>query len=81
MPEAFNQAEFIAERFGGRDKLADAIGVKRHVVDYWCRVTKFIPEKHRPAVLEAAHRDDVNVTPYDFIRHLVATPVAALAAG
>jgi hypothetical protein len=81
MTEPFNQAQFIAERFGGRGQLSDAIDVSRKTVDYWCRVTRFIPEEHRPAVLEAAWRLKVDVTPFDFIRHLVAVPTAALAAG
>jgi len=71
MPEAFNQARFIADRFGGAITLAEAIGVPYHQVRDWTRRSKFIPEKHRPAVLAAAERLGVNVTPYDFIRHLV----------
>ena len=72
MPEAFNQAQFIADRFGGRAKLAEALDVPEHRVGYWCRTTKYIPEEYRPAVLIAAKRLGVDVTPYDFIRHLVA---------
>lgn len=71
MPEPFNQAQYIADRFGGAPALSDAIGVAYHKVSYWCRRTKFIPEEHRPAVLAAAERLGVNVTPFDFIRHLV----------
>ena len=78
MSEAFNQAQFIADRFGGRPVLAEAIDVPAHQVDYWCRVTKFIPEKHRPRVLQEAIRLQVDVTAFDFIRHLVSVPAAAV---
>lgn len=67
----FNQAQFIADRFGGRRELAAAIGVHRKTVDYWCRVTKHIPEEYRMRVLIAADRLKIDVTPFDFIRHLV----------
>lgn len=71
MQEKFNQAQFIADKFGGAGSLADAIKVPYHRVADWCRRTRFIPEKHRPDVLQAAVRLGVDVTPYDFIRHLV----------
>lgn len=70
-PEPFNQAEFIADRFGGTTALADALGLPYHQVRDWCRRTRFIPEKHRPSVLIAARERGVDVTPFDFIRHLV----------
>lgn len=71
MPQPFNQAQFIADRFGGRRALAEAIDVKPKTVDYWCSTTTFIPEGYRGKVLWAAECLEIDVTPYDFIRHLV----------
>lgn len=77
MTEDFNQVLFIARRFGGLPQLAEAIDVPYHQVRDWARRSKFIPEKHRPAVLAAAVRLEVDVTPFDFIRHLVRLAIAA----
>lgn len=70
-PDVFNQAQFIADRFGGPPALAEALGLPYPRVSYWCRRARFIPEEHRPAVLRAAADLGKDVTPFDFIRHLV----------
>ncbi len=76
MTDDFNQAQFIADKFGGTIALAEAIGVPYHRVADWCRRTKFIPERDRAKVLDAGVARSIDVTPYDFIRHLVpARPV------
>lgn len=80
MPEAINQAEFIAARFGGRGQLADALDVPLHRVGYWCRIGK-IPQDYWPKILLTAHNKSVDVTPFDFIRHLVQVPTGILADG
>lgn len=71
MPGDFNQAQFIADKFGGTTALAEATGIPYHQVAYWCRTTKFIPENKRQRVLEVAAAREVDVTAFDFIRHLV----------
>jgi hypothetical protein len=72
MPETFNQARFIADKFGGATALAEALpGVEYHRVSDWCRRSRYIPERFRQAILEAAAARGIDVTPYDFIRHLV----------
>lgn len=78
--QPFNQAEFVANRFGGRAKLAEAIEEKRSTVDYWCRETGVIPEDRRLRVLKAAEELGADLTPFDFIRHLVMTPPRVAAA-
>jgi hypothetical protein len=71
MQEKFNQAQFIADRFGGRRSFAAATGFNIKTVDYWCRTVKHIPEDYRPDVLRAAAERGIDVTAFDFIRHLV----------
>lgn len=73
MPEAFNQARFIADRFGGVAALAEQTRLPYHRVADWCRRTGYIPEKHRLEILRAAALSGVDLTAFDFIRHLVKT--------
>ncbi len=75
MPDIFNQAQFIADKFGGASSLATAIGVPYPRVADWCRRTRFIPEKHRMDVLMAAKARNIDVTAFDFVRHLVTVRV------
>ncbi len=70
MTEDFNQAEFVAERFGGRQRLADALDVPYSRVRDWCLGAGFIPESYRHRCLTAADAMSIDLTPYDFIRHL-----------
>lgn len=71
MASKFNQAQFIADKFGGRVAFAKALGFKYHTVANWCRGSGLIPEDHRLACLRAAEANGVDLTAFDFVRHLV----------
>lgn len=71
MTEHFNQAQHVADRFGGATAMSEATGIPYHQITDWCRRTRFIPEKHRAHVLRTAEANGVDVTAFDFIRHLV----------
>jgi hypothetical protein len=71
MSQDFNQAEYIARKFGGRPKYAAAINEPLPKVNDWCRRTGFVPEYARMRTLQAARRECVDITAFDFVRHLV----------
>lgn len=61
----------------GAPKLADALGLPRSTVHSW-RQARAIPVKHHTAILEAATRLGVDLSPSDFI--VSVQPGAAVAA-
>lgn len=71
MTEAFNQARYFADKFGGLPSFAERIDRPYHKVRRWVRDLGYIPEPERPNVLRAAEAYQVDVTAFDFIRHLV----------
>lgn len=80
MPKA-NQAQRIADKFGGAGSLASAIDVPYHQVTDWCRRTGFVPEKHRLRVLQAAETRGIDMTAFEFVRHLVEVPAGGTSDG
>lgn len=76
-----NQAQRVADKFGGAGSLAEAIDVPYHQVADWCRRTGFVPEKHRLSVLQAAQARGIDLTAFEFVRHLVEVPTGAASNG
>lgn len=66
------QAQRIVDRFGGVHKFCELTGFREDLVRSWLRKGKGrIEPKHHLPILIAARAAGIDLTPYDFIAHLV----------
>jgi hypothetical protein len=74
---AKSQAERVVERFGGAGPMAKTTEIAEQSIRNWIR-SGHIPQKHHLQILVAARAAGVDLSPADFVAHLVEQLIAHL---